>query len=181
MLTVVFIPAIILFNRKQKGGKAINYLYELAEKYIVQILNCYTDMQRKKHTYTKGIHLYPSEIHAIDCIAGMSAINMTDLSHQLGVTKGAVTKIITKLEKKGLVRRYKYINNQKEVFLHLTEKGLEAYNGHKAYHAAMNEKIDKYFCELSEEQGKEITNFLKLYLSEMQKLSDSTGVDLLES
>ena len=137
----------------------------------MQLLNCYSDMQRRKNSYAPGINLYPSEIHAIDAIATMSIINMTELSRRLGVTKGAVTKIAAKLEKLDLIRRYKYVGNQKEVFLHLTQKGLEAYNGHNRYHAAMNKAIEAYFNGISDEKSREILRFLELYLSEMQKLN----------
>lgn len=143
------------------------------------MLNCYSDMQRKKHTYAPEISLYPSEIHAIDAIATMSTINMTELSRQLGVTKSAVTKIVAKLEKQDLIRRYKYIKNQKEIFLHLTQKGVDAYNGHKIYHAAMNKTIEQYFSGLSDEKGQEILNFLELYLSEMKKLNEPEEADQL--
>lgn len=149
----------------------INKLYKEAESYIVQILNCYEEMQRKKHNYTKEVSLYPSEIHAIVCIAESSTINMTELSKQLGVTKGAVTKIVVKLEKQGLVRRYKYVSNRKEVYLHLTELGAEAYSGHNNYHALLSNYINDYCANISKEEGLAILSFLKFYLEGMHKLS----------
>ena len=145
-------------------------LHARTEAYMVRLFNCYTDQQKKKHTYGTGIELYPSEIHAIERIAEMSTINLTDLAKHLGLTKGAVSKIIVKLERLGLVRRYKYISNQKEVYLHLTEMGVLAYRGHKEYHAAMNKAMERYCDGVSEETGEEILKFLDIYLTEMQKL-----------
>ena len=145
-------------------------LHEKTEAYMVRLFNCYTDMQKKRHTYADGIELYPSEIHAIERIAEMSTINLTDLAKYLGLTKGAISKSIVKLEQLGLVRRYKYVSNQKEVYLHLTEKGVQAYRGHKEYHAAMDKAMEQYCESVPDEKGQEILRFLDIYLAEMQKL-----------
>lgn len=141
-----------------------------AEATIVRLLNCYSNLQRSKYEYCPGVALYPSEIHAIECIALTGTINLTELSKQLGLTRGAVSKGIVKLEKMGLVRRFKYVSNQKEVYLHLTELGVQAYEGHKRYHETMDRVIKAYGEQIPEETGEEILRFLQLYLEQMQKL-----------
>ncbi len=101
--------------------------YEKTEQRFISIFNVYAELLRKQYEYCPGILLYPSEIHVLRCIAMSSTINMTELSNLTGMTRGGVSKCIVKLEKMELVRRYKYIKNQKEIYLHLTEKGLEAF------------------------------------------------------
>lgn len=148
-------------------------LFSDAEAYMVRLFNCYAEMQKRPYEYCPGVKLYPSEIHAIECIASMSAVNLTELAKQLGLTKGAVSKSVAKMERLGLVRRYKYVSNQKEVYLHLTELGVKAYEGHKAYHEAMADAMERYCRGISEEKGHEILHFLEMYLSEMKKLNGS--------
>ena len=122
--------------------KFMQNLYQETEAIIVRILNCYTNLQRSKHEYCPGVSLYPSEIHAIECIATIKKINLTELANQLGLTKGATSKLVAKLEKEGLLRRYRYVDNQKEIYFHLTDTGIQAYNGHKLYHADMAQRTD---------------------------------------
>jgi DNA-binding MarR family transcriptional regulator len=50
-------------------------------------------------------------------------MNLTELARASGVTKGAVSQIIKKLETKGVISRYKKAANDKEVFIELTETG----------------------------------------------------------
>lgn len=141
-----------------------------AEEVIVRLLNCYTGLQRTKHEYCPGVELYPSEIHAIECIALTSTINLTELSKKLGLTRGAVSKGVLKLEKMGLVRRYKYVSNQKEVYLHLTERGVEACEGHRRYHESMNRTMQEYCESIPEGTRDEILRFLQMYLEQMNGL-----------
>lgn len=145
--------------------------YQDVETIMVRLFNCYANLQRTRHTYGTDVELYPSEIHAIECIATMNTINLTELSKQLGVTKGAVSKIVAKLEKHGLLRRYKYVSNQKEVYFHLTEQGMLAYEGHKRYHQSMDWALEQYGEQLTTEQGEEILRFLQFYFEQMQTLT----------
>ena len=50
-------------------------------------------------------------------------MNLTELARASGVTKGAISQIVKKLETKGVIRRYKKAANDKEVFIELTETG----------------------------------------------------------
>lgn len=145
--------------------------YDAVESRIVRILNTYTEMQRKSYEYCPGVVLHPSEIHAIECIALTNPINITELSRILEMSKGGVSKCVDKLEKLGLVRRYKYMRNQKEVYLHLTELGVEAFKGHESYHRGMVSAVEEYGHQLTKEQGKEILRFLDMYLEQMTQLS----------
>ncbi len=80
---------------------------------------------RSKHA------LYHSERHMLDKIGDYPGMNMTDFALELGVTKGAVSQVVKKLETKGVIRRYKGKDNGKEVFLELTEAGRTVYLAHK--------------------------------------------------
>ncbi len=76
-------------------------------------------------------HLYHSERHMLDTIGDNPAMNVTDFARALGVTKGAVSQVVRKLEDKGVVKRYKSGTNEKEIFLELTDAGIDIYLKHK--------------------------------------------------
>lgn len=153
---------------------------EEVERRFVRIFNAYTEMQRRRHEYYPGICLYPSEIHAIECVALTNPINITELSRMLGMTKGGASKCVVKLEKMGLVRRYQYVKNQKEIYLHLTELGVHAFHGHQKYHQGMDQAMETYGEALTKEQGDEILSFLDTYLLQMQGLLTQPGGTLVK-
>lgn len=68
--------------------------------------------------------------------------------------------MIAKLESMGLLTRYKYHAKQKEIYVHLTEKGVLAYEGYKRYRAGMDEPLYQYFSALSQDNQQEIVAFL---------------------
>ncbi|MGI6623678.1 MAG: MarR family transcriptional regulator [Acetivibrionales bacterium] len=140
------------------------------ERYMEQMFNRYLELSKSSYEYCEGIPLYPSEIHAVEYIAYNSETNLSDLANAMSLTKGAISKMVVKLEKMGLIKRFKYLENQKDVYLHLTKLGMEANEGHKKYHKNMYEALDRYFESVSEEHKQVILDYLNKYLTELNKL-----------
>jgi MarR family transcriptional regulator, teicoplanin-associated locus regulator len=78
--------------------------------------------------------LHYVEVHLIEAIECASRANVTDLSQQLGVTKGAVSQKISKLCKMDLVCKKKDQGDQRNVSISLTKEGRKVFNEHKKFH-----------------------------------------------
>ena len=103
---------------------------EIAELFI-KLANKYNSLEKIPADYGVGKDLYHSERHLIDQLGDYPEKNITELAQFLGVTKGAISQTVKKLETKGIVSRYKGEENDKEVFLELTEIGKSVYEKHK--------------------------------------------------
>lgn len=66
-----------------------------------------------------------SEWVALRLLYGRSAVSPLELMDALGMTKGAISKIVTRLEKKGLLARAASISDRRAHALVLTEGGRE--------------------------------------------------------
>lgn len=75
--------------------------------------------------------LYHSERHMLDLVGNRPDINVTEFARAAGITKGAVSQVVKKLEAKGLVRRRRKESNAKEVFLELTAAGRAVHDRHR--------------------------------------------------
>ena len=91
--------------------------------------------------------LYHSERHMLDQIGDYPNLNVTELAAVVGVTKGAISQVVKKLETKGIVRRYKKSSNDKEVFVEMTKTGSAMYRKHQAIN-------DETVTTLSKELGR---------------------------
>ncbi|MEF3302926.1 MarR family winged helix-turn-helix transcriptional regulator [Paenibacillus sp. GYB003] len=91
--------------------------------------------------------LTPGEIHTIDAIGTGEGILMGALADRLGITKGAVTQIVDRLEAKGLVKRSPHPNVRRGVLLSLTETGADAYRAHGEMHSAFYDRLRASFTE----------------------------------
>ncbi|WP_240644447.1 MarR family winged helix-turn-helix transcriptional regulator [Paenibacillus paeoniae] len=108
-------------------------------------------LERQPHTFGSAGNLTPSEIHTIDAIGYDGAVLMSELAARLGVTKGAITQLVDRLEAKQLVMRSPHPHDSRSSILSLTEIGKEAYKAHEAVHFSF---YDQLRSQLSEQEIK---------------------------
>ncbi len=60
-----------------------------------------------------------SELHVIECIGKNGLMNVTAITTEMGMTKGAISKICTKLFQKQFVEKMQMLDNQKRNLLQL--------------------------------------------------------------
>lgn len=129
-----------------------------------------SELEKKPKDYGKcGIPLHMSDIHMIETIQKNQNANTTEIARIMNTTKSTVSKITKRLEKKGMIKKYKFLDNKKEIYFKLTDLGLQAFNGHYKYHASRTQSFDKEFNSYTEEEKKLIVNFLKKYTEELEQ------------
>ena len=88
----------------------------------------------------------------MEIIGKSPEINVTEIAKRKGVTKGAVSQIVKKLEKKKLIKKFKAPENDKSVFIKLTKKGRIAYENHELFHDKYDSKMIEKLKKMNYEQ-----------------------------
>ena len=131
--------------------------YEEIVELFIRLANKYKALEKIPVDYGVGKDLYHSERHLIDQIGDHPEKNITELAKFMGVTKGAISQTVKKLENKDIVERYKGEGNEKEVFLQLTEIGMNVFNKHQEVN---QETILPFYEELAKHPDDKV-DFLK--------------------
>lgn len=127
-----------------------------------RVVHKYIDYENKPCRYAPGIELSSREIHAVVIIGENEGISLGELAHDRGVTKGAMSQIVTRLAKKGLVEKRASELSGAHIALYLTDRGKQAWEGHSAYHRNLGETIDrKLFDRMSDEDIRRTTHFFE--------------------
>lgn len=122
-------------------------------------------LERQPHTFGEAGPLTPSEIHTIEAIGPEGAVLMSDLAGRLGITKGAVTQLIARLEAKELVRRSPHPTDSRGILLSLTDKGKTANTAHEEVHRRFYEQLRAQLSEHEIEVFETCIEKLNLFLS----------------
>jgi DNA-binding MarR family transcriptional regulator len=139
---------------------------------VIKLNNVYDQVRKIPNDYGCGVIIHLSEIHIIEMIGNYPDANTTRLAEILGVTKGLVSRVSSKLEKKGLINKYQYEDNKKEIYYELTELGKIAYQGHIDYHEHNHQQIFERFENYSDEQKEIVNNFLGEYIDYLKEVVD---------
>jgi len=102
-----------------------------------------------------------SEIHMIEIIGENENLSVTDIAGHLGITKGAVSQSLKKMEAKNLSVKKTDPENLSRSIVMLTSKGQTAYWSHKHWHETMDGGFAKYMEDMKKNDLGVIVQFLE--------------------
>ncbi|HEX3020191.1 MAG TPA: MarR family transcriptional regulator [Chitinispirillaceae bacterium] len=117
-------------------------------------------LEKKSIFKFDNITLYPSEIHLMQLIAEGYSVNATLMAEKLGITKGAVSQTISRLQRKKILIKTKNSNNKNELTASFTQLGrdlLEQFNNKRSNSSI---KFHEYLNSINENDEIVIKEFL---------------------
>jgi DNA-binding MarR family transcriptional regulator len=128
---------------------------------IIQVINKTIFKEKRKIFKLDGTSLYPSEVHVMLVIETEINTNATEIAKILGVTKGALSQTLTRLENKGIILKTKDPFNKNELTLSLTDFGQKAFKHCQKSQAAFIKAHDRYLAKLNSKEKEVIYKFLQ--------------------
>jgi DNA-binding MarR family transcriptional regulator len=114
----------------------------------------YMELERKPRRFHSGIEMFSGEMHLLETIGDQPGCSVTALAGWFGVSKGAVSQTLKRLDKKNLIVRETDPRNLSRVRLSLNKAGQAIYKEHKEWH---RQRLDggllDLMNDLSEEEG----------------------------
>ncbi|WP_042338893.1 MarR family winged helix-turn-helix transcriptional regulator [Desulfosporosinus youngiae] len=154
----------------------MNKVRSIKQKIGYDILNLamtYVELDKKTRYYGTDVPIFHSEIHMISVIAEYPGVHVGGLAEILGITKGSVSEIIKKLERKALVVKEIDVQNLSKLALRLTEKGEKAHSNHMRYHTILNSMVEEELETVSEHDVKFLSCFLSAIKAKVEKFNES--------
>jgi DNA-binding MarR family transcriptional regulator len=111
-----------------------------------RIVNKIHAMERIPKDFGTGELLHLGQVNTIVAVGENPKSSITQLSSALGITKGAVSETVKKLEDRGYLKRMKASGNAKSVLVGLTSMGKKVCTMHEKNH---REYLSKYFEEIT--------------------------------
>ncbi|MBY2478848.1 MarR family transcriptional regulator [Clostridioides difficile] len=127
----------------------IDKLEQLCD-FFNQIVNQYGQFEKEFHTCEINASLHLSDTHTIVDIGKNPYINITNLSKLQGVSRSAVSQMISKLVKRGFVKKEISPRTDNEVILSLTESGKRIFCIHEKQHEFLQTKLTAIFKKYPE-------------------------------
>ena len=119
-----------------------------------------------------------SEVHCIEYIGRNADPNVTKLAEAFYMTSGAISKLMKKLIKKGIIESYQRPDNKKEIYFRLTSQGQAIYKIHEELHKEFQERDSAVFEQVTEEQFDNMLRFVERYSRHLDSEIKKLGVDI---
>lgn len=140
---------LVMKNKKQIISGKFQSILSLAKK-----------MEKTHKSFGTGEMISHSEIHLIEIIGDAQDLSVTDLARHMGITKGAVSQSLKRLENKGFTTKNIDPENLSRTIVLLTSKGQTAYWSHKHWHETMDGGFLEYLDGLDDGAFEIIVDFL---------------------
>jgi DNA-binding MarR family transcriptional regulator len=116
---------------------------------FVDLVKLYEKLEKTPRSFGTDEMLSGTEIHMIETIGDNDErLSVTDLAKLLGITKGAVSQTLKRLETKVLSSKEEDPENISRSIVKLTSKGKSAFFAHKSWHEIMDGGYKNYFMNL---------------------------------
>ena len=119
---------------------------------LLSLVNQFYKLERQCRNFGTDVEIHLAEIQMIMTIHNAQGIHVNGLAEKLGITKGSVSEMLRKLERKGLVHKEKDPLKMTRLNIYLTDKGLLAHQNHICLH----QKLDNLVLEAAAEHGPEL-------------------------
>lgn len=127
---------------------------------LLGIVTRFYELERQCRKFGTDVDIHLAEIHTIMAIHNNEGIHVGGLAEQLGVTKGSVSELLRRLERKGLAYKAKDPLKMTRLNVFLTEKGKAANSHHMDFHSQLDELVEEAMGPCSPEAIKGLVDFL---------------------
>jgi DNA-binding MarR family transcriptional regulator len=127
-----------------------------------RVSKLWQQLDSKPRKFGTDNDLSGSEIHLIEVVGQNEGLSVTDLARRLGITKGAVSQTLKKMEAKELVVKEVDPANTSRMSVSLSTKGKVAYYSHLQWHETVDGGFRDYFVNLPEDKIRFMGEFLSI-------------------
>lgn len=121
----------------------------------------------KRSVFKYGIlRLYPSEIHLMQVLKEAPDLNAGKMAQRLGISNGAVSQTLARLERKKIIIKTKDPALKNELTVTFTESGKAVIQGFEMEQASAIDVFSRYLSGLSSNDR----NVIECFLSHMEDL-----------
>jgi len=139
--------------------KLVNKILETISKLVF--------LDRRRNITYKDIKLYPSEIHLLLFIYHIQDTNITKIADHLGLTKGAISQTLSRLNKKGIIIKETEPLKKNQLHVQFTNKGKLLMEHVIEFRNSLETEYLNYLETKSDEEKQIISDFLDALVSIM--------------
>ncbi len=127
---------------------------------IRRVINRSMFLEKRTILHHEDLRLYPSEIHLLQVIKEGEDLSAGEMARKLGLSNGAVSQTLNRLEKKGVIKKSKDPALKNKVTATLNETGRGALKQFEEGQEATMKVFSSYLSGLSEKERRIIEGFL---------------------
>lgn len=146
---------------------------------LVHYGNAYAQNYNTERSFGVGASFSASEIQTLEYILTNQDKNqnMAEMAYYLGIPASTFSKNVNKMMKKGLVEKYHFSTNRKEIILRVSDLGKDVYEQYSRFaYERLYKDVFSVLDQIPAEYVEKFTQILKLCAEENINTADNQAV-----
>lgn len=146
---------------------------------LVHYGNAYAQNYNTERSFGVGASFSASEIQTLEYILTNQDKNqnMAEMAYYLGIPASTFSKNVNKMMKKGLVEKYHFSTNRKEIILRVSDFGKDVYEQYSRFaYERLYKDVFSVLDQIPAEYVEKFTQILKLCAEENISAADNQAV-----
>jgi DNA-binding MarR family transcriptional regulator len=127
---------------------------------IRRVINRTMLLEKRSIFRHEALRLYPSEVHLMQVINEEAGLSAGEMAKRLGITVGAVSQTLNRLDKKGVIKKTKDPALKNKLTATFTMSGKAAFKGFEQEQQATLKAFSTYLSGLADRDREIIEGFL---------------------
>ena len=120
-------------NKMKQGERSVPDKIKRINNALVYMYNYIVEAEKEALDKSEYKDLTFTELHVIEAV-GLEPKTMTEVAGKLKITMGSLTTSVNRIVQKGYIERNFDKTDRRRIFINLTDKGIEVYKFHEAFH-----------------------------------------------
>jgi MarR family transcriptional regulator, teicoplanin-associated locus regulator len=134
---------------------------ELLQK-ILSTLTRISSLDKKRSLIHGELALTSTEVHLLMFLRYVQQTNITEIAETMGITKGAVSRTLSSLERKGIITKERNTKRKNELHIEFSEKGKKLM---QLIQTNLDTRVIGYISKLTKNQRETVSEFLDVLIS----------------
>lgn len=131
------------------------------EKSFEKVFHRLQEVDHSEYTFGTRTKLTYGEIHLLSAIWRSEGTYVTELAERFDVTKGAISQILNRLNRKKMIYKKLDPDNLSRKLVYTSEMGARACKGHQRFHEKQREIYERVFDKSEVEDIRKFNDVLK--------------------
>ncbi|TFH10230.1 MAG: MarR family transcriptional regulator [Candidatus Thorarchaeota archaeon] len=136
---------------------------------ILDSIAILVSLDKKRVVTHNSENLHPSEVQLLMFLDHVQATNITAIAEKMGLTKGAISQTLSRLEKKGIISKKSFPEKKNELEVQFTISGEDLMMQLNKGKKSLEGKYQRYIQTLSAQDKQAISDFLDRMVSIMER------------
>ena len=144
---------------------------------FIRVHNKYSSIRKRFSETSDSVQVFPAELQVLTLLSSGTEETVSGIASQLSITRSAASQLVKKLCGKGLLGKERQVENERVVFLRITDAGTQVVKNFFGSQSSFGQELERTLSGFSPRDLMVVAAFLAKLEEQFNRKLDQQGDD----